>query len=41
MIRAALERLLPHCDTSAFDRFINGLENAAVCNDMDQVSGWD
>lgn len=41
MIRAALERLLPDCDTSAFDRFMNGLENTGVLNDMDKVKGWD
>lgn len=41
IIRATLERLLPDCDTRSFERFINGLENAGVLNNMDEVSGWD
>ncbi len=41
MIRAALERLLPDCDASAFDHFMNGLETTGVLNGMDEVKGWD
>ena len=41
MVRLALGRLMPRCDVSTYDRFINGLEDTGVLTGMNEKEGWD
>ena len=41
MVRLALGRLMPRCDVSTYDRFINGLEDTGVLIGMNEKEGWD
>ena len=41
MVRLTLGRLMPRCDVSTYDRFINGLEDTGVLTGMNEKEGWD
>ena len=41
MVRLALGRLMPRCDISTYDRFINGLEDTGLLTGMNEEEGWD
>lgn len=41
MVRLALGRLMPRCDVSTYDRFINGLEDTGLLTGMNEEEGWD
>lgn len=41
MVRLALGKLMPRCDVSTYDRFINGLEDTGLLTGMNEKEGWD
>ena len=40
MVRLALGKLMPRCDVSNYDRFINGLEDTGILTGMNEKEGW-